>query len=180
MNIIPLNFALRAKVRSLIQISRQCRMRPKSKSQREEKRRNWAAKRRQKHLERVARRSQSTEESTTPMIHPGPLSLFFFSPPCHVSIRPRFHQYVQLACTSAETPRDEDTAGAVALATFSVASCQNLTAIHHTGATFSPIQIHPRSTYSSTHQHVNSHVQLQKRRGMKMPPLSPPRSPPFL
>ena len=105
---------------------------------------------------------------------------FFFFPPCHVSIRPRFHQYVQLACTSAETPRDEDpTAAPAALATFSVASCQNLTAIHHTGATFSPIQIHPRSTYSSTHQHVNSHVQLQKRREMKMPPLPPPRSPPF-
>ena len=52
----------------------------KKQSQREEKRRNWAAKRRQKHLERVARRSQSAEESTTPTIHPGLLSFFFFPP----------------------------------------------------------------------------------------------------
>ena len=85
-------------------------------------------------------------------------SLFFFFPPCHVSIRPRIHQYVQLACITAETPRDEDASAAAALATFPVASRQNLTTIHHTGTTFSPIHpskstpeqlIHPPTSMST-------------------------------
>ena len=77
--------------------------------------------------------------------------------PIHPSNSPPSNSFIhppafQLACTTAETARDEDaTAASAALATFPVASRQNLGTIHHTGTTSSPIYPFDQLIHPSIH-----------------------------